>query len=105
MLDVADAIEANEKLIVTENEADVAAAELAGYEKPLVARLALKPGKVFIISSDMSIECFYVFFFLILFTIFWLSKLLIYLQRICVTPLMFFRSGFLLNFVFLPFPE
>lgn len=46
LLDVADALEANEKLIITENEADVAEAERAGYEKSLIARLALKSGKV-----------------------------------------------------------
>lgn len=45
LLDIADALEANEKMIQTENEADVAAAQQAGYEKPLIARLALKPGK------------------------------------------------------------
>lgn len=46
LLDIADALEANEKMIQTENEADVAAAQQAGYEKPLIARLALKPGKI-----------------------------------------------------------
>ncbi|XP_062179841.1 delta-1-pyrroline-5-carboxylate synthase 1 [Phragmites australis] len=46
LLDVADALEENEDLIRTENEADVAAAQDAGYEKPLVARLTLKPGKI-----------------------------------------------------------
>lgn len=45
LLDIADALEANEKLINSENEADVAAAQQAGYEKSLIARLALKPGK------------------------------------------------------------
>ncbi|TXG58679.1 hypothetical protein EZV62_016508 [Acer yangbiense] len=45
LLDIADALEANEGLIKVENEADVAAAQLAGYEKSLIARLALKPGK------------------------------------------------------------
>ena len=43
---VADALEANEKLIKIENEADVAAAQQAGLEKSLISRLALKPGKV-----------------------------------------------------------
>lgn len=52
MLDVADALVANEKLISAENEADVAAAQLAGYEKPLVARLVLKPGKVWVLSFN-----------------------------------------------------
>lgn len=46
LLDIADALEANEKLIKNENDADVADAEEAGYERPLIARLALKPGKV-----------------------------------------------------------
>lgn len=46
MLDIADALEANEKMILTENEADVDAAQQAGYDPSLVARLALKPGKV-----------------------------------------------------------
>ncbi|KAG8085783.1 hypothetical protein GUJ93_ZPchr0010g11067 [Zizania palustris] len=46
LLDVADALEANEDLIRSENEADVAAAQDAGYEKPLVARLTIKSGKI-----------------------------------------------------------
>ncbi|XP_062231555.1 delta-1-pyrroline-5-carboxylate synthase 1-like [Phragmites australis] len=46
LLDVADALEASEVLIRTENEADVAAAQDAGYEKSLVARLTMKPGKI-----------------------------------------------------------
>ncbi|KAD5962142.1 hypothetical protein E3N88_13615 [Mikania micrantha] len=45
LLDIADALEANEKVILHENEADVAAAKDAGYETSLVSRLALKPGK------------------------------------------------------------
>lgn len=45
LLDIADAVEANENLITVENEADVAAAQQAGYEKALIARLALKPAK------------------------------------------------------------
>ncbi|CAA0809397.1 Delta-1-pyrroline-5-carboxylate synthase B [Striga hermonthica] len=46
LLDVADALEASEKLIMEENETDIAEAQLAGYEKSLVSRLALKPGKI-----------------------------------------------------------
>lgn len=46
LLDIADALEANEKLITIENEADVAAAQQAGFEKSLISRLALKPGKI-----------------------------------------------------------
>ncbi|CAN0837640.1 Delta-1-pyrroline-5-carboxylate synthase [Linum grandiflorum] len=45
LLEIADALEANERIIKVENDADVAAAEQAGLEKPLIARLALKPGK------------------------------------------------------------
>ncbi|GMI81066.1 delta 1-pyrroline-5-carboxylate synthase 2 [Hibiscus trionum] len=46
LLDIADALEANESLIKVENEADVAAAEDDGYEKSLISRLSLKPGKI-----------------------------------------------------------
>lgn len=46
LLDIADAIEANAKKIIVENEADVSAAQQAGYEKSLISRLALKSGKV-----------------------------------------------------------
>ena len=45
MLDIADALEANEELIRFENEADVLFAQKAGYEKSLISRLTLKPGK------------------------------------------------------------
>ncbi|GMN41422.1 hypothetical protein TIFTF001_010643 [Ficus carica] len=55
LLDVADALVANEKLISAENEADVAAAQLAGYEKPLVARLALKPGKIKSLANSIRV--------------------------------------------------
>lgn len=47
-MDVADALEDNENMILAENSADIKAAEEAGYEKPLISRLALKPGKVLI---------------------------------------------------------
>jgi hypothetical protein len=46
LLDIADALEQNEDLIRTENEADVSAAQDAGYQKSLVDRLTLKPEKV-----------------------------------------------------------
>lgn len=46
MLNIADALESHQKEIRIENEADVAAAQEAGYEKSLVARLALKNEKV-----------------------------------------------------------
>ncbi|KAE9618100.1 putative glutamate-5-semialdehyde dehydrogenase, Glutamate 5-kinase [Lupinus albus] len=45
LLAVADALENNESMIRSENEADIVAAEGAGYEKPLISRLALKPEK------------------------------------------------------------
>ncbi|CAN7137975.1 unnamed protein product [Brassica rapa subsp. narinosa] len=43
---VADALEANEKTIRDENELDVAAAQEAGLEESLVARLVMTPAKV-----------------------------------------------------------
>lgn len=46
LLAVADGLEANEGLINAENHADVEEAEACGYEKSLVSRLVLKPGKV-----------------------------------------------------------
>lgn len=45
MVDIADALEANESLIKSENEADIAAALEAGKDKALVSRLTLRPGK------------------------------------------------------------
>ncbi|KAH1062000.1 hypothetical protein AAZX31_02G235400 [Glycine max] len=52
---IADALEANEKIIRTENEADIAVAQEAGYEKSLVARLAIKPGKIASLANNMRI--------------------------------------------------
>ncbi|KAF8717005.1 hypothetical protein HU200_026113 [Digitaria exilis] len=46
LLDIADALEANEDAIRSENEADIEAAQVAGYEKSLIARMTLKPGKI-----------------------------------------------------------
>ncbi|KAJ8747353.1 hypothetical protein K2173_012933 [Erythroxylum novogranatense] len=46
LLGIADALEANENLIKAENEADLDAAEAARMETALIARLALKPGKI-----------------------------------------------------------
>lgn len=43
---IADALEANEKTIRAENELDVAAAQEAGLEESLVARLVMTSGKV-----------------------------------------------------------
>ncbi|XP_073135355.1 delta-1-pyrroline-5-carboxylate synthase isoform X1 [Henckelia pumila] len=55
LLDVADALEASEKLILAENEADVSEAQQAGYEKALISRLALKPGKVSSLSNAIRV--------------------------------------------------
>lgn len=52
LLGIADALEANENLIIVENKADVTAAENAGYDKALVSRLALTPKKVSEYESD-----------------------------------------------------
>ena len=61
LLDIADALEANEDAIRRENEADVEAAQDAGYEKSLVARMTLKPGKVVLV--------FHFLFFLLIWNI------------------------------------
>lgn len=45
MLAIADALEKNVGMIRLENEADVADAKAAGYEKSLISRLTLKPEK------------------------------------------------------------
>ncbi|XWS07710.1 hypothetical protein CRYUN_Cryun41cG0013300 [Craigia yunnanensis] len=55
LLDIADALEANEKLITIENEADVAAAQQAGYEKSLISRLTLKPGKILNLAKSIRV--------------------------------------------------
>ncbi|KAF2296126.1 hypothetical protein GH714_036270 [Hevea brasiliensis] len=55
LLDIADALEANEKLINIENEADVTAAQLAGLEKSLISRLALKPGKIKSLANSIRV--------------------------------------------------
>ncbi|KAH9702235.1 Delta-1-pyrroline-5-carboxylate synthase A [Citrus sinensis] len=55
LLDIADALEANEELIIEENEADVAAAEQEGYEKPLLSRLALKSGKISSLANSVRV--------------------------------------------------
>ncbi|VAH66388.1 unnamed protein product [Triticum turgidum subsp. durum] len=46
LLDIAGALDANVDLIISENEADLAAAQDSGYEKSLVARMTLKAGKI-----------------------------------------------------------
>uniref|UniRef100_A0A2P2MB95 Uncharacterized protein MANES_07G120700 n=1 Tax=Rhizophora mucronata TaxID=61149 RepID=A0A2P2MB95_RHIMU len=55
LLDVAEALEANENLIKIENEADVAAAQEAGLEKSLISRLALKPGKITNLANSIRV--------------------------------------------------
>ncbi|XP_021295632.1 delta-1-pyrroline-5-carboxylate synthase [Herrania umbratica] len=55
LLDIADALEANEKVITIENEADVTAAQQAGYEKSLISRLALKPGKISSLAKSVRV--------------------------------------------------
>lgn len=45
LFNIADSLEANERLIMAENDLDVAAAESAGYDKSLISRLALTPWK------------------------------------------------------------
>ncbi|KAF9674684.1 hypothetical protein SADUNF_Sadunf10G0152500 [Salix dunnii] len=55
LMGVADALEANEKLIKIENEADVAAAQQAGLEKSLISRLALKPGKIESLANSIRV--------------------------------------------------
>ncbi|XP_058181790.1 delta-1-pyrroline-5-carboxylate synthase [Rhododendron vialii] len=55
LLDIADAVEANENLITVENEADVAAAQQAGYEKALIARLVLKPAKISSLANSIRV--------------------------------------------------
>ncbi|KAF3449074.1 hypothetical protein FNV43_RR09798 [Rhamnella rubrinervis] len=53
LLNIADALEANENTIKVENEADVAAAQEAGYDTALVSRLLLKPGKISGLARSM----------------------------------------------------
>ncbi|XP_059628078.1 delta-1-pyrroline-5-carboxylate synthase [Cornus florida] len=55
LLDIADALEANETLITTENDADVAAAQQAGYENSLISRLALKPEKISSLANSIRV--------------------------------------------------
>ncbi|XP_010504420.1 PREDICTED: delta-1-pyrroline-5-carboxylate synthase B [Camelina sativa] len=53
LLDIANALEANEKTIKAENDLDVAAAQEAGYEESLVARLVMKPGKISSLAASV----------------------------------------------------
>jgi delta-1-pyrroline-5-carboxylate synthetase len=51
--DIANALEVNEKTIKAENDLDVAAAQEAGYEESLVARLVMKPGKISSLAASV----------------------------------------------------
>ncbi|KAK9127018.1 hypothetical protein Scep_015864 [Stephania cephalantha] len=55
LLAIADALEENKNSITVENEADVAAAEQAGYAKSLISRLALKPGKISSLAKSIRV--------------------------------------------------
>ncbi|XP_026424497.1 delta-1-pyrroline-5-carboxylate synthase-like [Papaver somniferum] len=55
LLDIADALEANESLIRAENEADVADAQQAGYDKSLISRLSMKAGKVSSLAKSIRV--------------------------------------------------
>ncbi|XP_058099410.1 delta-1-pyrroline-5-carboxylate synthase-like [Magnolia sinica] len=55
LLDIADALEANENLIKVENDADIVAAQMDGYEKSLISRLTLKPGKISSLSKSIRV--------------------------------------------------
>ncbi|OVA17780.1 Aspartate/glutamate/uridylate kinase [Macleaya cordata] len=55
LMDIADALEANEDLIKVENEADVADAQRAGYDKALISRLAMKSGKISSLAKSIRV--------------------------------------------------
>ncbi|XP_044508513.1 delta-1-pyrroline-5-carboxylate synthase-like isoform X2 [Mangifera indica] len=55
LLDIADALEANESKIMAENAADVAAAQEAGYDKSLISRLALKSEKISSLAKNIHV--------------------------------------------------
>ncbi|KAI3832491.1 hypothetical protein MKW98_002037 [Papaver atlanticum] len=55
LLDIADALEANESVIRAENEADVADAQQAGYDKSLISRLSMKAGKVSSLAKSIRV--------------------------------------------------
>nr|AGW30209.1 P5CS [Nitraria tangutorum] len=55
LLDIADALEANEKLIIAENAADIATAQQAGYESSLIARLSLKSEKISSLANSIRV--------------------------------------------------
>ncbi|CAM8973344.1 unnamed protein product [Rhodiola kirilowii] len=55
LLDIASALEANERSIIAENEADITAAQEAGYDKALVSRLALTPKKISALAKSIRV--------------------------------------------------
>ncbi|CAH9127536.1 unnamed protein product [Cuscuta epithymum] len=55
LLDIADALEANEKVILSENKADVSASQQAGYDNSLISRLALKPEKISSLAKSVRV--------------------------------------------------
>ncbi|XP_050901140.1 delta-1-pyrroline-5-carboxylate synthase isoform X1 [Lathyrus oleraceus] len=55
LLAVADALEKNQKLIKLENEADIADALEAGYDKSLISRLTLKPEKISSLAKSVRV--------------------------------------------------
>ncbi|OWM87463.1 delta-1-pyrroline-5-carboxylate synthase-like [Punica granatum] len=55
LFDIADALEVNRQQIISENGADVAAAEAAGYAKALIARLTLTPQKISSLSNSIRV--------------------------------------------------
>jgi len=55
LLDLADALEANEELIRKENESDVCIAKEARITEALVSRLTLKPGKISSLAKSVRV--------------------------------------------------
>ncbi|KAL5073028.1 hypothetical protein RYX36_012012 [Vicia faba] len=55
LLAVADALEKNQKLIRLENDADIADALEAGYDKSLISRLTLKPEKISSLAKSVRV--------------------------------------------------
>ncbi|PKA56417.1 Delta-1-pyrroline-5-carboxylate synthase [Apostasia shenzhenica] len=55
LLEIADALESNEKEILVENEADVIAAMQSGYEKSFISRLILKQGKILNLANSIRV--------------------------------------------------
>eukprot|EP01018_Ginkgo_biloba_P034535 Gb_39696 [translate_table: standard] len=55
LLNVADALEANEDSIRIENEADIRVAQQVGITKSMVSRLTLKPGKISALAKSIRV--------------------------------------------------